>query len=174
MKAKMLTALLVTATVLLAACGAQQTTTPKPTITEFPLPHSDSEPSGITARPDGNLWFTESSITGDTNGKIGRITPAGQITEFPIPTANNSPDGITASPDGNLWFTECGSSSPRTHGQIGRITPGGQITEFPLPNSNRIPSDITAGPDGNLWFTEASCSASGCTSSQIGRITSGK
>ena len=39
------------------------------TITEFPIPTISSFPTGITAGPDGNLWFTESS--GD---KIGRIT----------------------------------------------------------------------------------------------------
>src|SRR5260370_37288280 len=49
------------------------------TITEFPLLSNDSGPSGITAGPDGNLWFTQAG------GKIGRITPAGNITEFPLP-----------------------------------------------------------------------------------------
>jgi streptogramin lyase len=39
------------------------------TITEFPIPTANSQPRGITAGPDGNLWFTESS--GD---KIGRIS----------------------------------------------------------------------------------------------------
>jgi hypothetical protein len=29
------------------------------TITEFPIPTSYSDPIGITAGPDGNLWFTE-------------------------------------------------------------------------------------------------------------------
>lgn len=29
------------------------------TITEFPLPSAGSNPNGITAGPDGNLWFTE-------------------------------------------------------------------------------------------------------------------
>ena len=28
-------------------------------ITEFPVPTANSEPYGITAGPDGNLWFTE-------------------------------------------------------------------------------------------------------------------
>lgn len=39
------------------------------TITEFALPTADSLPRGITAGPDGALWFTESA------GSIGRITP---------------------------------------------------------------------------------------------------
>ena len=40
-----------------------------------------SAPSGITAGPDGNLWFTEFD-----GSRIGRITPAGVASEFP-PTA---------------------------------------------------------------------------------------
>lgn len=41
-------------------------------ITEFPIPTANSIPKGITAGPDGNLWFTE-----DSADKIGRITPSG-------------------------------------------------------------------------------------------------
>src|SRR5262249_23331445 len=53
-------------------------------ITEFPVLTAGSDPFGITAGPDGNLWFTEQ--IGD---KIGRITPSGTVTEFTT--------GITAS-----------------------------------------------------------------------------
>jgi eukaryotic-like serine/threonine-protein kinase len=42
---------------------------PNGTITEFPVPTASSSPSGITAGPDGNLWFTEYD-----GNKIGRIT----------------------------------------------------------------------------------------------------
>lgn len=98
---------------LLTACGtggsanppATSTTTPAiaGTITEFP---TGGNPQGITAGPDGNLWFTEGN-------KIGRMTPTGTITEFP-----NGAGAITAGPDGNLWFAETNAS------QIGRITVG--------------------------------------------------
>jgi hypothetical protein len=71
-------------------------------ITEFPIPTGSSLPQGITAGPDGALWFTERA-----GNKIGRITTAGVVTnEFTVPTANSSPFGITAGPDGALWFTE--------------------------------------------------------------------
>ena len=113
-------------------------------------------PSGITAGPDGNLWFTE--VFGN---RIGRITPLGVVTEFSAGiTAGAGLGGITPGPDGNLWFTENNGN------RIGRITPLGVVTEFsagiaagaqPLPG-------ITAGPDGNLWFTEQS-------GNRIGRIT---
>ena len=123
-------------------------------IAEFPVPPPTSEPYGITAGPDGNLWFTEG-----TSSQIGRITPTGQVTEFSAGiTPDGSPTGITAGPDGNLWFTEEDPS------QVGRITPTGQVTEFAAgitPGSD--PYGITAGPDGILWFAEEG--------NGIGRIT---
>ena len=78
--------------------------TPGGAITEFSLP-SGSYPWGITAGPDGNLWFTELS-----GNNIARITTAGVITEFPVPTPGSAPSGITRGPDGNLWFAEGGAS----------------------------------------------------------------
>jgi streptogramin lyase len=111
-------------------------------------------PRGITAGPDGNIWFAES----DAN-KIGRITPFGQVTEFSAGlSAHPFVEEITTGPDGNLWFTE------NTANNIGRITPSGVINEFPIPTANAGPVGIAAGPDGNLWFTER-------TANKIGRIT---
>jgi len=106
-------------------------------ITEFP---ASGGPGGITAGPDGALWFTEF-----VGNKIGRMTTAGVVTEFPIPTANASPREIVAGPDGNLWFTE------EDGNKIGRITIGGVITEF---SASGGPSGIAAGPDGAIWYTE--------------------
>jgi len=48
--------------------------------TEFVIPTPDRRPLGITAGPDGNVWFME--LQGN---KIGRITPAGVIAEFSEP-----------------------------------------------------------------------------------------
>src|SRR5947207_4666187 len=70
-------------------------------ILEFPIPTASSYTFGITAGPDGNLWFTEYN-----GNNIGRITTAGVITEFAQNTVNVGPVGITAGPDGALWFTE--------------------------------------------------------------------
>src|SRR5260221_6830523 len=92
-------------------------------ITEF---SPASLPRGITAGPDGNVWFAESG-----GNKIGRITPSGSITEFPTPTKSSGPWGITTGPDGNVWFTE-------VVGKIGRITTGGSITEFPIPTTRSV------------------------------------
>ena len=69
-------------------------------------------PWGITAGPDGNVWFTE--YFGDV---IGRITPTGTITELPTPTQFSHPNEICQGPNGKLWFTESGVE------QIGKLTP---------------------------------------------------
>jgi len=134
------------------------------TITEFAIPTAVSGPEGITAGPDGALWFTELN----TN-KIGRITTAGAITEFMIPTPSSGPGGITAGPDGALWFTEFNPNPQNGASQIGRITTAGTITEFvafPAPSFTIPigPTTITAGPDGALWF-------GGVNVPQIWRIT---
>jgi virginiamycin B lyase len=66
----------------------------------------------LTAGPDGNVWFTESSAD-----QLGRITMTGAVTEFPVRTPNSSPGDITSGPGGTLWFTESSVN------KIGRITP---------------------------------------------------
>lgn len=74
---------------------------PVGTITEYPIPTLSSNALGITAGPDGNMWFTESNVS-----KVAKITTSGLITEYPIPTPNSDPGGIAAGPDGNVWFVE--------------------------------------------------------------------
>jgi len=69
-------------------------------------------PTGITAGPDGNLWYTEYA-----GNQIGRITPAGVVTEYSTGiTGYSNPYGITAGSDGNLWFTDYSAN------QIGKIS----------------------------------------------------
>lgn len=114
------------------------------TITVFQVPTSNSDPSGISAGPDGNLWFTENNV-----GKIGRLLRAnGQISEFSIPMGG-SPLGIVNGPAGALWYADEAN-------KIGRVQTDGSITEFtlPTPSGFRGPNHICVGPDGNLWFTE--------------------
>src|SRR5262249_1031490 len=108
---------------------------------------------GITAGPDGAIWFTEA------NNNIGRMTTAGVVThEFSIPTADSGAGYITAGPDGALWFVETAAN------KIGRITTAGVIMEFPVPTANSGLEGIAAGPDGALWFAEQ-------FGNKIGRIT---
>jgi streptogramin lyase len=105
---------------------------------------------GITAGPDGAMWFAEWQAS-----KIGRITASGVISEYPL-TPGCGPEQIAPGPDGGLWFTEYDGN------KIGRITTAGVITEFSLSGAAGFAGGIAAGPDGNLWFTE---------SGKIGRIT---
>src|SRR5256885_14851667 len=69
------------------------------TVTEFAIPTANSQPTGITSGPDGNLWFTENN----TN-KIGKCTTAGGITEVATPTADPGPHELTAGRGGHRVF----------------------------------------------------------------------
>jgi virginiamycin B lyase len=109
-------------------------------IAEFPIPTPNSSPEGITAGPDGAVWFTEFNP-----GQIGRLTPTGRFTEFPIPTPGAIPHGIANGPDGALWFTE-------SAGKLGRITTAGAITEFTIPQGSGA-EQLATGPNGALWIT---------------------
>src|SRR5438132_1598635 len=63
-------------------------------LTRFALP-AGTFTGGITAGPDGNLWYTRDKL-------IGRITPNGQITEFPLPPGHGQAWRIARGSDGNL------------------------------------------------------------------------
>ena len=60
---------------------------------------SVSGPDGITAGPDGALWFTDLD-----NNSISRITTSGSITTY-TKTGIFQPISVTAGPDGALWFS---------------------------------------------------------------------
>src|SRR5580704_13809820 len=67
-------------------------------ITNYPDP-SIQGPNGMTAGPDGALWFVNS-----TGNSIGRITTAGAITHYTDPSIHG-PKDIAVGSDGALWFT---------------------------------------------------------------------
>ena len=113
-----------------------------PVITGYPVLTAASQPFGIVAGPDGNIWFTEYG-----SAKIGRITPAGTITEFPTTATGEVPG-----------HRRRAGRQPVVHGgrreQDRAHHARRSITEFPLPTAGSFPYQITAGPDGNLWFTQ--------------------
>ena len=137
-------------------------------ITEFPFPavaipsgyvNEGIQLNGITAGPDGNLWFTafqqayEVNPTANWNYQmIGQITPSGVITLFPISETHTQdfggpiPEGITSGPDGNLWFTQ--NEGDESLATLGQITTGGVITLF----SGTFGIGITVW-QGALWTT---------------------
>lgn len=98
---------------------------------------------GITAGPDGALWFVATGI--------GRLTTDGAVTLFPVPAGDAQLFDLAVGADGNVWFTEFG-------GRVGRITPAGEVAMFPRGIPAPGPCDclggrIARGPDGNMWFT---------------------
>jgi streptogramin lyase len=137
-----------------ATTAASATTVGGPVISEF---ETGLAPGvglwGITAGPDGNLWFTE-----ETHNAVGRITPGAVITEFTAGFPAGSPKGIVTGPDGNLWVAMAGSG-----GAIARVTKTGDVTEFDVPTAGD-PEDIAVGPDNNLWYVDSAANL-------IGRIT---
>ena len=88
-----------------------------------PRPHHWSGPVGITAGPDGNLWFTESQ-----GNKIGKIVPAtGAITEYPVSTTAVS---LMVSP--RVPMATCGSPSLREIRSAKPNPETGTIVEYEL------------------------------------------
>ncbi|SCK31560.1 virginiamycin B lyase [Streptomyces sp. WMMB 714] len=135
---------------------------PGRTPVRVPLPAGDEGPYGVTAGPDGAVWFTEL-----TANRIGRLVPAGgghereqpyAVQEFTLPVSGGCPAGITAGPDGGLWFALSGADA------IGRIGPGGAVTVHRLPSAGARPVHIAAGADGAMWFTQIGVG-------RVGRIT---
>jgi virginiamycin B lyase len=129
-------------------------------------------PAGVTAGPDGNMWFSLEETfprppdpTSSTRFAIGRVTPAGALTTFPAPQVYE----MTKGPDGALWFV-----NPDV---IGRISMAGSVTnEYPLPDRSTRPNSIALGPDGNLWYAAVTGQDFGSHSNNpgvgsIGRVT---
>ena len=150
---------------------------------QLPAP-SISGPQGITAGPDGALWFTNAATT-----RSGGSRPRGTVTNYPAP-ASASPRGSRPGPTAPCGSPTSGNDS------IGRITTGGDghATTATASISNPIgdrrrarrrpvvhqraattrsggsppaatvtnytgtehprPVGIAAGPDGALWFTQ--------------------
>jgi virginiamycin B lyase len=145
------------ASLLLAGCSpSSEATVPSSTFAKVSLlpdkrgkisifndTFGDAVPYGITAGPDGAIWFTDPG-----NDVIGRITTDGNYTLQQSAGAEVS-TGITVGPDNNLWFT-----IEQDDAMIGRITPGGTVTLFKDPGGS-FPQGITTGPDGALWFGES-------------------
>jgi hypothetical protein len=111
--------------------------TPSGEIIEISVP-AVPDPVGITAGPDGNVWFT------DGDGSVGRVTPQGAVTSFPTP--NSSPNSIAAGPDGNLWFTEVDGN------RIGRLEIGGE-------GHLGLSFTPTSGKPGTLFKSTYTCSS---------------
>ena len=101
---------------------------------------------GITAGPDGNLWFAEYS-----SNKIGMINPTTHaITEFAVPNGRAEPTESRRAPTAT-------SGSPSDQHEHDRDDQPDHPRRHRVPPSLRRFQDrigITADPDGNVWFTD--------------------
>jgi streptogramin lyase len=108
------------------------------TVTEYPVKTQGSCPNGITAGPDGNMWFVENGYLLGPPGAsaVGKITMTGAVTEYPLANPTAGPMYITKGPDGNLWFTENSAS------KIGEVV-------FPSASGSGSGSDCSGKNDNN-------------------------
>jgi virginiamycin B lyase len=121
-------------------------------ITEYPLPPTDRRFGrglhGITAGPDGALWFVEIR-----SSKIGRITTDGEVQRWGLGPGNRFPYEITTGSDGALWFTESYAVGRRTAAR--RL-----VTRYPIASLySTDPTAIVSGPDGAVWMTALNSNA---------------
>ncbi len=142
-------------------------------ITEFAIPEApdgpgvsgpNTHPNGITAGPDGNLWFTATINTYITTyaGVIGRITPGGtfltttNVNGLPSDINNQEqPGAIVTGPDGNVWVAENPLNPSPGNSQVEVFTTTGKSTEYPLTAVGSL-DGLAVGPDGRLWALDAS------------------
>lgn len=113
------------------------------TFTSYVPKTKNSQPSGITEGPDGDIWFVE------TAGNNVATLVSGVVTEFALP-AGAAPTAITPGPGSTLYITEPGLNA------IGTISTTVEVAAGPyaIPTANANPSSIVAAPDNNVWFTE--------------------
>ena len=105
------------------------------------------DPHGITAGPDGALWFTNRGTT-----RSGGSPRPGWSPTTPAPSIRPVRD------HGRVPTAPCGSPTTATTRSGGSRT-AGVVTNYTAPAST--PYGITAGPDGALWFTNSATTRSG-------------
>ena len=123
-------------------------------VTEFSAGITAGRTHGITAGPDGNLWFTESTATGSGGSRPPASSPSSAPASPPARTSTTSrpaPTATSGSP--NQRRPDRADHDRRRRHRVQRRH-----------HRRREPDGIAAGPDGNLWFTEID-------GNRIGRIT---
>ena len=105
------------------------------------------QPAGITAGPDGNIWFTE-----ENGNRIGRITPGGVASrKSPMPAGRRSKP-VGDQPSGARDRRRSGSPSRAATGS--GESPRPVRSRHPARLSRRARRDHRWRPDGHIWFTE--------------------
>ena len=117
--------------------------------TEFPVTTPNSQPFGIAAGPDGNIWFTEKDREQDRR-VINPSTAAIKRLRDPDGVERAQRDRDRAERT-RLWFTEQAAAARSGLGQHRAAT---TMTELPHTASRPRQLVIVPGADGNMWFTE--------------------
>jgi virginiamycin B lyase len=134
------------------------TTTTTPVATGFTV-GTGKDLLGVTAGPDGKVYFTEASAT----PRIGRINTDGSNVQFTSQLSGGAsdPEGLSVGQDGNIYTAIFNGAQV---GQI-QIAPSFSVTQFKSTIPGTMgPRLITKGGDGNEWYTNESSNA-------IGRFT---
>lgn len=109
-------------------------------------------PGGITAGPDGALWYGEGlNIAGRHPGGIGRISVDGEVESFGTVPAQELVLAVTSAPDGTIWFTNRFGIGRRTvDGRLEQVSNDGFLDGV----VSTLPAGIATDGAGDVWFTE--------------------
>ncbi|MFD2689887.1 hydrolase [Streptomyces phyllanthi] len=129
------------------------------TVTQFRIPGSSNNPSGILAGPDGRMWFVGFQV-------IGRVDDAGDMTGWEG-RAPGLPVAFTIGPDNAVWYTNDVGPRP-TISRVSDGTAPATVTTLPV-DSHLFPArGITLGPDRtSVWFSQVADSGG---QDAIGRV----
>jgi virginiamycin B lyase len=109
-------------------------------VTEVALPQFGHDLGGITAGPDGGLWFTAPSAR-----LIGRFSPTtGRINSF---RTSWNPYAITSGPSHAIWF----AMTHQGRWTLTRMVPAGYMSFFQVPGPVR---GMAAGPDDGVYLAK--------------------
>jgi virginiamycin B lyase len=104
-------------------------------------------PGGITAGPDGALWFT----LWPAKPRLGRMSTGGSFSR--VATPGVTPEGgLTAGADGFLWFS-CARSFRREICRLDPVTRALAVFRRP-PLETDLSLPLTAAPQGGIWFKQ--------------------
>ena len=95
--------------------------------------------AGITAGPDGDLWFIRSEGYTESLGQIGVDGVFGPGIE---PHYGGFSGPLAFGPEGDIWL-------PVGKPGLERLTPAGQETIYP--NPIEAPHAVVVGPEGDIW-----------------------
>jgi streptogramin lyase len=137
---------LASSSISVSSSSAIVTTPPPAVLTTIPRVFEYTvagSPLGISAGPDGNIWFVE--FSGNQIGK--RSTNGTGYTTYGC-AGCISPNSIIQGLDGNLWYTDAGG------GHLDKITTKGVASIVSAVTNT--PEDLALGSDGNVWTSSSS------------------